>query len=124
MSCGYFHAVHNNLHLGAARLSGRQPVKAHSSITFVQFFNDLAFARMHLTPLPKALQGVLIMSQPQRQTLAPKRRRRRCFVAAVRFADGSHKGFTVDNAHDHDDARRMVLEELADVAAVVIASRR
>lgn len=64
------------------------------------------------------------MSQPQRQSPAPKRRRRLCFIASVRFTDGRRGCFSVDNAHDHGDARRMVLEELDDVAAVLIASRR
>jgi hypothetical protein len=64
------------------------------------------------------------MPQPQRRPSAPKRPRRLRFLAAVRFADGSHKCFTVDNAVDHGDARRMVLEELDDVAAVVLAPKR
>ena len=54
----------------------------------------------------------------------PKRRRRIRFIAAVRFADGSRNCFTVDNASDHDHARRLVLEEVDDVAAVVIAPQR
>lgn len=64
------------------------------------------------------------MLQPKRQSPAPKRRPRICFIASVRFADGHHGCFSVDNARDHGDARRMALEELTDVAAVLIATRR
>lgn len=55
---------------------------------------------------------------------AVRRARRLRFIAAVRFADGRRQQFSVDNAHDHADARRMVFEELADVASAVIASYR
>jgi hypothetical protein len=57
---------------------------------------------------------------------APKRRiaRRPRFIAAVRFADGRTQCFSVDNAQDHADARRMVFDELSDVAAVVISDYR
>lgn len=79
---------------------------------------------MQLTPRPKALQGVLLMMQQPRRSPAPKRRPRLRFIASVRFADGHHGCFSVDNARDHDDARRMVVEELDDVAAVLIATRR
>jgi len=64
------------------------------------------------------------MLQPKRQSPAPKRRQRLRFIASVRFADGHRGCFSVDNACDHDDARRMVVEELDDVAAVLIATRR
>lgn len=64
------------------------------------------------------------MLQAQRHSPAPKRRSRLRFIAAVRFADGRQQCFSVDNAEDHDDARRMVFEELAEVAAVLVAPRR
>lgn len=64
------------------------------------------------------------MLHAKRQSPAPKRRPRLCFIASVRFADGRRGCFSVDNAGDHDAARRMVLEELEDVAAVLIAPRR
>ena len=64
------------------------------------------------------------MLQQKIQSPAPKRRRRLRFIAAVRFTDGHHQNFSVDNAHDHDDARRMIFDELTDVAAVVIARFR
>jgi hypothetical protein len=46
------------------------------------------------------------------------------FIAAVRFADGRTQCFSVDNATDHADARRMVFEELSEVFAVVISDYR
>lgn len=55
---------------------------------------------------------------------APRRARRQRFIAAVRFADGQRQQFSVDNASDHADARRMVFEELSDVASAVIATYR
>lgn len=65
------------------------------------------------------------MSQPSRKSAAatvrrPRKQRLR-FIAAVRFADGSCERFSIDNANDHEDARRMIFAELTDVAAVVIA---
>jgi len=55
---------------------------------------------------------------------ARRPRRRLRFIAAVRFADGHSQCFSIDNARDHEDARRMVFDELNDVAAVVIADYR
>lgn len=63
------------------------------------------------------------MSQVNRPSSAPKRRRRLYFIASVRFTDGHRDCFSVDNACDHNDARRMVLEELEDVAAVLVTTR-
>jgi len=65
-------------------------------------------------------------SRQRSATAAPKRRapRRLRFIAAVRFADGHTQCFSVDNARDHDDARRMVFAEVEDVAAVVISNYR
>ncbi len=51
-------------------------------------------------------------------------RRKPRFIAAVRFADGHIQRFSVDNALDHDEARRMVFDEVEDVAAVVISACR
>jgi len=66
------------------------------------------------------------MPQASRKTTAAARRPRTRlrFIAAVRFADGRCQRFSVDNARDHADARRMVFEELEEVAAVVIADYR
>jgi hypothetical protein len=69
------------------------------------------------------------MSQPSRKkttTASPARRSRKKlrFIAAVRFANGHREQFSVDNAGDHDEARRMVFDELEDVASVVIADYR
>lgn len=66
------------------------------------------------------------MSQQQTQSSAPTRRRPRRlrFIAAVRFTDGRRANFSVDNASQHDEARRMVLEELSDVATVLVAHWR
>lgn len=55
---------------------------------------------------------------------AARRARRLRFIAAVRFTDGRRQQFSVDNASDHADARRMVFEELSDVASAVIATYR
>lgn len=53
---------------------------------------------------------------------APKRRRRKVeYLAAVRFQDGEHHLYAVSNAVDAEDARRMVLDELENVASVMIA---
>ena len=69
------------------------------------------------------------MSQASRKTTTtktPARRARKRLrsIAAVRFTDGHCERFSVDNARDHDDARRMVFDELSEVAAVVIADYR
>jgi hypothetical protein len=70
------------------------------------------------------------MTQPSRKKTTttaaksgpPRRARRKIrFIAAVRFGNGHRERFSVDNAGDHDEARRMVLDELIDVAAVVIS---
>lgn len=68
--------------------------------------------------------------QRQRRTDAPAapaatkrpRRRRAEYRAAVRFVDGSRNVYEVSNARDADDARRMILEELSDVASAVIVA--
>lgn len=58
------------------------------------------------------------------KTPARRARKRLRFIAAVRFTDGHCERFSVDNARDHEDARRMVFDELSDVAAVVVAGDR
>ena len=64
-------------------------------------------------------------SASRKRTAAAPRRARKPktprFIAAVRFADGRTQCFSVDNAADHADARRMVFDELSEVAAVVIS---
>ena len=57
-------------------------------------------------------------SRRTRKQVAPR------FIAAVRFSDGRTQCFSVDNALDHTDARRMVFDELSDVASVVISDYR
>jgi hypothetical protein len=69
------------------------------------------------------------MSQPSRKrttTANPSRRTRKKlrFIAAVRFDSGHRERFSVDNAGNHEEARRMVLDELDNVAAVVISDYR
>ncbi|MFA7290835.1 MAG: hypothetical protein WC023_01180 [Rhodocyclaceae bacterium] len=70
------------------------------------------------------------MSQPSPKratasTATSRRSRKRLrFIAAVRFANGHRQCFSVDNASNHDEARRMVFEELEDVTAVVISDYR
>ena len=58
-------------------------------------------------------------------TTKPRRSRRRVpeFIAAVRFADGRRQLFAVSNALDCNEARRMVLEEVEEVASVLICLR-
>lgn len=65
-------------------------------------------------------------SRKRTAATAPKRRtaRRLRFIAAVRFNDGQTQCFSVDNASDHDEARRMVFDEVENVAAVVISDYR
>lgn len=64
-------------------------------------------------------------STPRRASVPTVRRARRLrFIAAVRFVDGRRQQFSVDNASDHADARRMVFEELSEVASAVIATYR
>jgi hypothetical protein len=67
-------------------------------------------------------------SASQKRSPATARRARKQpiprFIAAVRFADGHTQCFSVDNALDHTDARRMVFDELSDVASVVISNYR
>ena len=63
----------------------------------------------------------------KRSTAAPRRARKQNtprFIAAVRVADGRTQCFSVDNAADHADARRMVFDDLSEVAAVVISDYR
>lgn len=60
----------------------------------------------------------------KRTATAPRRARKQRFIAAVRFASGERGNFSVDNANSHDEARRMVFDELSDVASVVIAHYR
>ncbi|MCK6404510.1 MAG: hypothetical protein L6Q60_00690 [Rhodocyclaceae bacterium] len=57
----------------------------------------------------------------KRTTPAPRRARKLRFIASVRFDDGHRGCFSVDNAKSHEEARRMVFEELDEVAAVVIS---
>ena len=58
-------------------------------------------------------------------TSTPRRARSRLrFIAAVRFVSGQRGNFSIDNAHDLEEARRMVLDELDEVAAVVISAYR
>ncbi len=56
---------------------------------------------------------------------SPRRPRRRAapFLASVRFLDGSRNVYEVSNAKDVADARRMILEELSNVAAAMIVVR-
>lgn len=56
---------------------------------------------------------------------SPRRPRRRAapFLASVRFLDGSRNVYEVSNAKDVADARRMILEELSNVAAAMIIVR-
>jgi len=60
----------------------------------------------------------------KRTTTTSRRVRKPRFIAAVRFADGRRQCFSVDNALDHTDARRMVFDELSDIASVVISDYR
>lgn len=60
----------------------------------------------------------------KRRPAAARRARKPRFIAAVRFADGERRRFSVDNAHDHAEARRMVFDELNDVASVLISDYR
>ena len=62
------------------------------------------------------------MLPSQVKSAAPKRRQRLRFLAVVRFNDGHRGAFSVDNASDHDAARRMVIAELDDVATVLITA--
>lgn len=59
-------------------------------------------------------------ARPNRRT---RTRSRPEFIAAVRFLDGRRELFAVKNADDIADARQLVLAELLDVSAVVVAPR-
>lgn len=50
--------------------------------------------------------------------------RRPEYTAAVRYLDGRCDIFRVRNANDMKDARALVLSEVGDVRALVIAERR
>lgn len=66
------------------------------------------------------------MAQARRRSESrPRTSRRRCpeFIAAVRFKDGETQMFSVSNAGDSQEARQMVLDELTNVASVVVALR-
>ena len=66
------------------------------------------------------------MPQASRRSATPNRRsprRRPEFIAAVRFKDGETQLFSVSNAGDSDEARQMVLAEVANVASLVVALR-
>jgi len=45
------------------------------------------------------------------------------FIASVRFKDGECQLFSVSNAKTFDEARQMVLEEVSNIASVVVAQR-
>lgn len=66
-------------------------------------------------------------SQPRERAKAatPRRpaRRRLEYIAAVRFKDGERQLFSVSNAHSAEEARSMVLDEISNVASVVVALR-
>lgn len=66
-----------------------------------------------------------MQSQANTKAARPGRRSRPRpeFIAAVRFHDGRRELFAVKNADDIADARQMVLAELLDVTAVVVAPR-
>lgn len=67
-----------------------------------------------------------IMANPQRRSRSSTQRSPRRgveFVAAVRFKDGARQLFSVSNATDSEEARKMVFEELVNVASVVVAER-
>lgn len=66
------------------------------------------------------------MASAQRRSQSSTRRapRRRIeFIAAVRFKDGERQLFSVSNASDSQEARQMVLDEISNVASVVVALR-
>jgi hypothetical protein len=58
-------------------------------------------------------------------TPASRRPRRRLvpFTASVRLADGTRNIYEVSNAQNEADARRMILEEVENVVAVMIVVR-
>lgn len=68
------------------------------------------------------------MTQAQRKattnpTARPRGRRKVEFIASVRFLCGDTELFSVSNARTLDEARAMVLDEVSDVATVLIAER-
>lgn len=69
------------------------------------------------------------MSQRQRRERStastPRRiaRSRIEYIAAVRFKDGERQLFSVSNAKTAEEARSMVLDEITNVASVVVALR-
>lgn len=72
-------------------------------------------------------EGIMASASRKRSPATPRRVRKQPaprFIAAVRFADGHTQCFSVDNALDHTEARRMVFDELSDVTAVVISDYR
>jgi hypothetical protein len=46
------------------------------------------------------------------------------FTAAVRFLDGRHEIYHIRRANDADDARQIVLDQLWDVANILVSPRR
>lgn len=59
---------------------------------------------------------------PRANGKAPSRRRPRLeYLAAVRFLNGEHHLYSISNARNEDDVRRMVREELTDVASILVA---
>lgn len=63
--------------------------------------------------------------QTKSPAAASPRRRQRCqeFIAAVRYLNGRRELVAVKNVRDAADARELVLSELIDVTAVVVAPR-
>lgn len=68
---------------------------------------------------------------PQRQPRSAPRatarrpaRRKIEFIASVRFKDGECQLFSVSNALTLDEARQMVLDEVSNVASLVVAQRQ
>ena len=68
--------------------------------------------------------GGIIMAQARRSSENIQRRQARQrpeYIAAVRFKDGGRRLFLVSNAVDDQEARQMVMDELSEVASVVVA---
>lgn len=66
------------------------------------------------------------MPGAQRKTTAVRRPRpapRPEYVAAIRYPDGRRDLFHIRNATDLDDARTLVIAEVGEVSALVIALR-
>lgn len=94
-------------------------------MTFGVFFYAAETLKLKMTENFNQTGGKMQTGDNRKRSHRPITRHVRAeFTAAVRYPDGRRELFRVRNAVDVDDARAVVLAELGQVAALLIAPRR